>query len=57
MTRKDYVLIANVLAPLVTAGGMEGEVAGMIAVDFCTTLKRDNPNFDGAKFLKACGVK
>lgn len=27
-----------------------------IAFELCTVLEKDNPQFDGKKFLKACGL-
>ena len=62
MTRKDFTGIANaitdarkvVLEARATddAGFALDEVSNAIA-DFCQT---QNPNFDRARFLKACGV-
>lgn len=54
MTRKDYVMIAN------TIGGMTylSEIdRATIAYDFADQLAKDNPRFDTARFLTACGVK
>jgi hypothetical protein len=61
MTRKDYKLIAEVLK-----SGMENwagwnekpeEVLSGTARSLATKLAQDNPRFDRAKFLEACGVK
>ena len=61
MTRKDYQLIAEVLK-----SGMENwkgwdekpeEVLAGTARSLATQLAKDNPRFDRARFLTACGVK
>lgn len=63
MTRKDYVLIAEAIrratphplceldAPLLRQ--QHGNVAARIA----DALASDNPRFDRARFLTACGVE
>ena len=51
MTRKDYVLIAEAIK---RAGGPDAnayEVAHYIAF----ALRRDNPRFERARFMEACG--
>ena len=62
MTRKDYKLIAGVLNNAIK--NWEGfdqerpeEVVSMIAKTLSSQLIQDNPRFDRAKFLDACGVK
>ena len=58
MTRKDFELIANALriarqANQQPAHGLGiDDAAFILARDLATT----NPNFDRARFLKACGV-
>lgn len=62
MTRKDYVAIAAALKDAATtefqaqfpvsADMMRLEIIGRIAGVFA----QDNPRFDRARFLKACGV-
>lgn len=59
MTRKDYVMIADTIK---TARKVEGD-AGAILVSvahlantLATELEIDNPRFDRARFLDACGV-
>lgn len=59
MTKKDYVKIAAVLnetrpekdTPILLAGwrAITGHIADMLAAD--------NPRFDRARFLKACGME
>lgn len=65
MTRRDYVLIANVLCttkPDQTIGYSADALAiargawREIARSFAATLASENPRFDRARFLKACGV-
>lgn len=53
MTRKDYTLIAEAIAKV---GGFDSkahpfDVARMIAI----ALRRDNPRFETARFMDACG--
>jgi len=61
MTRKDYVLIANVIQSQVknwegfTPEG--GEAVEGLARTLANQLQADNPRFDRARFLVACGVK
>lgn len=58
MTRKHYVMIANAIKVAAqdasAVSGLNGVklVAGNIAFQ----LKQDNARFDGARFLKACGI-
>ena len=56
MTRKDYVAIAEAIAKADRYD--DGE---MIAADIIERIAdcmiRDNPRFDRARFLKACGVQ
>jgi hypothetical protein len=64
--RKDYELIAAALHRSNMAAGIgakplfgEGMKAGvrLVAIDLAATLEHDNPRFDRARFLKACGVE
>lgn len=57
MTRKDYILIAHVIAlencsidPAVL------HAVRRVAFGLADALASDNPNFDRWKFLTACGV-
>ena len=63
MTRKDYVLIAKSIK-----GALDYEnnfkqdqngarVISHVAQLLALSLIADNPNFDRARFLDACGVK
>jgi hypothetical protein len=61
MTRKDYVLIAQVIE-----GAMQNwegftpeakEAITGLARSLSRKLEDYNPNFDRARFLEACGVK
>jgi len=60
MTRKDYVMIANIFA-LNRADFEEGEdgysLLDIMSKQIATELQNDNPNFDRARFLKACGTE
>ena len=55
MTRKDYQLIADVLAKF-TAEGVVTIERDAIAYDLADALALDNPRFDRERFLVASGV-
>lgn len=63
MTRKDYVLIAAALHDSLQFGGEDIDMDTACAHQHanCTravadALAQDNPRFDRARFLAACGV-
>jgi len=51
MTRKDYELIARVI------DRAKFNNIDQLARDLATELEKENPRFDRARFLSACGVK
>ena len=64
MTRKDYVAIAQCISDgalincatqhdLIMNTGTRTKIAWQLA----TMMRADNPRFDRARFLKACGVQ
>lgn len=53
MTKKDYVAIAQVLNSAIIGQASPERVAEKMAEVF----KLDNPRFDRARFLAACGVQ
>lgn len=55
MTRKDYVIIAEVIAN--SQGLTRGGIMDTLAERMAEALQADNPRFDREKFLVACGVK
>jgi hypothetical protein len=59
MTRKDYVMIADTIKTArkveLTNGTILVSVAHL-ANTLATELEIDNPRFDRARFLVACGV-
>ena len=66
MQRRHFELIAEVLRgwtiPAENMDDLPGEqettsAAQGIAYDFAEALASTNPNFDRARFLKACGVE
>lgn len=63
MTRKDYIAIAQAVCDgafieCKTPAEVHANTATRtkIAYQLANVLGRDNPKFDGARFLKACGV-
>lgn len=55
MTRKDYVMIADVIKNLdecIDSYGLE-----VLADNMADALESDNPRFNRDRFLVACGVK
>ena len=54
MTRKDYVLIAEAISGAVKAHGETGCVR-LAAENLAHLLRRDNPRFERARFMEACG--
>lgn len=52
MTRKDYQLIAQAIADV----WCENTAQLYIAESIADALAQDNPRFDRARFLDACGV-
>jgi len=60
MTRKDYVLIAKTFNNLMgdfNNCGDDSVSLSLVAQELADTLAKDNPRFDSARFLVACGVK
>lgn len=61
MTRKDYEKIARVikaraLTHCTHTDQRKGEMLDL-ALDLAVTFQQDNPRFDRARFLKACGIE
>ncbi len=62
MTRKEYEAIAAALhlagiAVRIGAGKSAEYAIRLAATHIAATMARDNPRFDRARFLKACGVQ
>lgn len=55
MTRKDYVIIADVIKNLDEC--IDSYALEALADNMADALQGDNPRFDRARFLSACGVK
>ena len=62
MTRKDYVLLAEALADarriaLQSENSPENTAAGVVlaSLTLAQILQNENPRFDRARFLAACG--
>ena len=54
MTRKDYIMIAKTIKG--HTDGKEDHVMRGFALSMVIELQKDNPRFDRARFLTACGV-
>jgi len=63
MTRKDYVMIAETIKGSINyEQSFNNNQAGVnslkfLALTLSSLLEEDNPRFDRARFLTACGVK
>ena len=62
MTRKDYVAIAAAIHRTGMAVNIGPKKTAeyairLAATDIAATMAADNPRFDRARFLKACGVQ
>jgi hypothetical protein len=53
MTRKDYILIARVIA---TSWHASAEFKRELSENMADALESDNPRFNRLRFLVACGV-
>lgn len=65
MERRHFELIAGSVSRSRMAKGLEGNAVKrtaaldgirLVAIDLAATLANDNPNFDRARFMKACGL-
>lgn len=56
MTRKDYVLIAEAIRRENDAPGYAEKNRGVVYA-IAAALASENPRFDRARFLKACGLE
>ena len=59
MTRKDYVLIADTFAKFQKIQDLDQTInwtGADLARNLADVLQGDNPRFDRARFLVACGV-
>lgn len=60
MTRKDYILLVDALReahPHMVHQSEEREQWQVDCESIADALARDNPRFDRARFLTACGIK
>lgn len=57
MTRRDFELIAEVLATTTRGPDCPAPLADHIAAVFAIELDATNPRFDRERFLRAAGVK
>ena len=57
MTSKDYLLIAGALRRTATQANPDARnMHRTLSEDIADALASDNPRFDRARFLAACGV-
>lgn len=59
MTRKDYQVIAQVLANLYSDfnnGGSDEVSLSLVVDEMSKALEQDNPRFNADNFRKACGL-
>ena len=56
MTRKDYQLIAQVFANVGEIVELSETIGADLARNLADALQVDNPRFDRARFLAACGL-
>ena len=56
MTRKDYVMLANVIKAQRKPHN-DTETINEIALSLADVLEEDNPNFDRVRFLWACELQ
>lgn len=60
MTKKDYILLANIIKSNSGLASVKGNPKhiinyGEFMFDLCKILKNDNPNFNEIKFREATG--
>lgn len=56
MTGQHFQMIADVVKDFTFEGNEPKSSRALMALDFAARLQATNPNFDRARFLKACGV-
>ena len=56
MTRKDYELIAGVFAGIAEIVDINETIGADIAERLADEFEAENPRFNRARFLSACGV-
>lgn len=57
MQRRHFELIAEVVRESLAHRELGPCEAETLAQRFCATLRATNPNFNEARFLRACGVE
>lgn len=57
MTRKDYELIAGVFASFAEIVDLSETIGADIARRLADELAEENPRFNSARFLSACGLE
>lgn len=57
MTKKDYIVIARIIADMPSHAPTLRAQKASTAASFADALAADNPRFDRVRFLAACGVE
>lgn len=55
MTKKDYIILAKVIARNIDSQNKDHLHAFQFLPDLVVELRKDNPRFDGYRFIKECG--
>ena len=55
MTRRDFELIAGVVRYIRELKTTDADTLDLLAWGFATELSKNNPRFDKARFMTACG--
>ena len=55
MSRKNFEAIASAIKESSECDNT-GELLSVLSMELCRHFRDENPNFDDARFLKACGL-
>ena len=55
MSRKNFEAIASAIKESQECDNT-GELLSVLSMELCRHFRDENPNFDDARFLKACGL-
>lgn len=62
MTRRDYIMLAKLIKRNTTTTTIHQQSLNVITQDtfipeLCIALHNENPRFETARFMQACGIK